>query len=393
MSSLTLVIKPTNACNLRCKYCYVDPNAENGNMSLSVLEKLISGALSVPGKENVRFIWHGGEPLLMGVDFYREAVSMQKKYGGDRTISNNIQSNATLVNDDFLDFFEGESFRFGTSLDGPRELNDLTRVYADGHGAFDDIWAGLQKVKERNNYLAKRGKTTLGGGAIAVLSKKNLSNLNEIYDFFKSNSINFKLSPLIKSGRAKQNYEDLGIDVKDYALAMNSLFDRWFYESGEGVSIDPLDTYLEGSLTGRINECCFGSSCRKSFLSIGPLGDVYPCGKFEGISNFHLGSLGKSSVSEILSSDANQCLSRSKEDISGCLSCKYSSRCNGGCIHNSYTRAGNTSDKDVYCPAYKLMFKHIDEAVSKEIVLIKKSSKLAEQGVFSNLKGGDVNGK
>jgi uncharacterized protein len=79
MGSLTLVIKPTNACNLRCKYCYVDPNAENGNMSLSVLEKVISGALSVPGKENVRFIWHGGEPLLMGVDFYREVVGMQKK--------------------------------------------------------------------------------------------------------------------------------------------------------------------------------------------------------------------------------------------------------------------------------------------------------------------------
>ena len=120
---ITVIAKPTHSCNLGCKYCYVSTEAEKGVMSEETLENMIDKVVSL--HEKVSFIWHGGEPLLMPLDFYRQAVQLQKKHEG-KEIGNGFQTNGTLVTDEVLDFCVENDFSLGFSLDGPKELHDLT---------------------------------------------------------------------------------------------------------------------------------------------------------------------------------------------------------------------------------------------------------------------------
>jgi uncharacterized protein len=145
----------------------------------------------------------------MGVEFYKQAFELQKKYLSDKKVNNGLQTNATLITEEILSFCEDFKFSIGSSLDGPKKINDLTRVYKDGKGSFDDIWRGIQLIKERNEHISERmqkGQSPfyLGGGAITVLTKYNIDQLEEVYDFFKTNNMGMKINPLIKSGKANE---------------------------------------------------------------------------------------------------------------------------------------------------------------------------------------------
>lgn len=370
---LTLIIKPTHDCNMGCKYCYIDKNAEEGRMNSATLENMIYQLSLLPGKEAFEFIWHGGEPLLMGTEFYKQAFELQKKYLSDKKVNNGLQSNATLVDDEVLSFCEKYKFNIGCSLDGPKEIHDLTRVYKDGRGSFDDVWRGIQMIRERNESIRKRTShsaqpTHLGGGAITVLTKYNINHLGEVYDFFKANNIGMKINPLIKSGRASESYEDLGIGSEEYGKALISLFDRWFNELERGIDVDPLVSIISSLMTGKPTSCNFGESCRDKFASIGPRGDVYPCGRFDGLPEFWMGNLNQTPISEILSGTVSKSLScRNADYIPECNSCKSKKICNAGCMHNAYMQRGNVKDKDYYCASYKILFNHLEISLDKEL--------------------------
>lgn len=121
-SSLTVVIKPTNECNLSCKYCCVEKTAEQGRMTSATLEKATEQIMTLPGTNRIRWIWHGGEPALMGVDFFEEAVTLQRRYLKGHSVRNGIQSNATLIDDRFLEFLLDNHFAVTSSIDGPEEI-------------------------------------------------------------------------------------------------------------------------------------------------------------------------------------------------------------------------------------------------------------------------------
>ncbi len=367
---ITAIVKPTHECNLACKYCYVEEGAEQGRMSSKTLENFIEQMLSIPGKDNVHFIWHGGEPLLMGLDFYREAVNIQNRLNKNKKIDNCMQSNATLIDDKVLDFCEEYNFDIGSSLDGPEEIHNLTRVYSDGRGSFKDVWKGLQMLKQRNAELRKRAKEGehpkyLGGGAITILTSKNIGRINEVYDFFKTNKMSIKINPLIKSGKAKNNFEELSIGPKEYGKSLVKLFDSWFYEKEKGIDVDPLSSILGNLMTGKPVNCNFGESCRNSFISVGPLGDVYPCGRFDGVKEYWLGNVNETSMDKMINSKSH--LSMSKRKVEECSPCKYNKICNSGCMHNAYMKKGSIQDKDYYCASYKILFEHLDKALNLEL--------------------------
>lgn len=371
-SSITAIVKPTHECNLACKYCYIDAAAEQGRMDAQTLEKMIMQLARLPGKERVHIIWHGGEPLLMGTEFYEEAVRMQKFYGKDRRFENGMQSNATLINDGVLEFCEKCGFDIGSSLDGPEEIHNLTRIYPGGNGSFKDVWKGLQKIKQRNAELIKKanGKRSnhLGGGAIVILNRLNIGKISEIYDFFKSQNMSPKINPLIKSGRAAENYGDLGIGPAEYGKALVRIFDRWFYETERGIDVDPLSTILGNLMTGKPVSCNFGESCRKSFISVGPNGDVYPCGRFDGVKDYWLGNLNRTELTALIDSPKHQTMmERNAPKSKACGSCSYAKICNGGCMHNAYMQKGDINDTDYYCTSYRILFKHLDRALRKEL--------------------------
>jgi uncharacterized protein len=370
---ITAIVKPTHDCNFACKYCYVESGAEQGRMSQGTLEKMTQQLCSLESRDQVHIIWHGGEPLLMGPEFYKEAVMLQEQFKGDRLVENCMQSNVSLVNEGWLDFFEQYHFNIGSSIDGPEEIHNLTRVYKDGTGTFQDVWKGLQLIRQRNTKLQKETPDGtrpkyLGGGVIVILTRKNIAQLGKIYDFLKENDLSAKINPLIKSGTAVGNYEDLSIGPKEYGQALAELFDRWFYEPEEGVDLDPLSEILGNIMTGKPMGCNFGESCRQGFISIGPQGDVYPCGRFDGIKEYWLGNICKDDLGKMIEAGKNKLIAaRSAETINGCSSCEHKRLCNGGCMHNAYMVKGDVNDKDYYCASYKILFDRLGEALHKEL--------------------------
>lgn len=166
-NSLSILVVPTDICNMNCKYCYHEAHfAEHTMMADEVLEKLM--AVTIPNYQKIHFIWHGGEPLIMGLGFYRKVLQLQKKYSNNgQKIQNSIQTNLTLLDDNWVDFFIENKFGIGSSFDGV--CNDCTR------GKSEQILAGRKKITDRGWHC----------GNIMVVSKLNIFSLKSSYEFFK----------------------------------------------------------------------------------------------------------------------------------------------------------------------------------------------------------------
>ncbi|MGV8151587.1 MAG: radical SAM protein [Candidatus Nanoarchaeia archaeon] len=364
---INLIVKPTYECNLKCKYCHVDKESNLQKMNDDTLINLLSQASEISPK-NANFIWHGGEPLLMGPSFYEKVAYYSNKLRNQgKNITNRIQTNGTLVNDDLLEFIsQQKDFYLGFSLDGPEEINNLTRVYGDGRGAFKEIFAGIKKVRD---------KTPEHAGAITVVNKLNLPYLREIYHFFNKEHLNLKLNPIMDHRDPK-----MGISMKEYTESMCSLFDEWI-EDQNAIEIDPFSQIM-GNLISKIpSGCIYSESCRNNFLAIGPEGDVYPCGKFDKNPQFYLGNIHNPGglESALKSPIQERLINRKTEEIDNCRVCNYRNICNGGCPHNALI-SGDIMGKDPYCYSYKEMFRHIEDKLHKEFKKIE-------------MKGGNKNGK
>lgn len=184
--SISLIIKPTDACNLRCKHCYA---AETGysqeRMSLDTVRKTFD--LFTRDYDDIHIIWHGGEPLLMGIDFFKSVLNIQNEYKGTRFI-NRMQSNATLLTEEWLDIFIENKIKLGISLDG--QFNDVLRT-------------GTTQVLRAINLMKSKDYSF---GAICVVCSETVDKLIDIYEFFKCINVSYKISPIFDSGEAKKYF-------------------------------------------------------------------------------------------------------------------------------------------------------------------------------------------
>ncbi len=369
---ISAVIKPTKACNLRCTYCY-EKDKTGKKMSDSTLEKVISQVIEYNyqicraqgyDKSLSEFIWHGGEPLLMGKEFYRKVRDLQRKYTekyDEHIIRNGIQTNLTLLNQEYLDFLKNEGFALGSSVDGTKEMHDSTRVYKKGRGTFDDVMGSVNLIKRNNP------KDNLG--VIVVLTKDKIDRLEELYFFFKSNQINFEVNYPAIVGDAVKNRDSLEVSPKEWGEAINKLFDLWFYDTTEPfIEIPLLTKYAVGAITGVISYCSFSGTCRDRYISIDPGGDIYPCGKFGSEAQFKLGNINTDSLEQVMNGEVQRHLaSRSVEKIEECKECEYKKICNAGCMYNAFLSTGDALQKDPLCEAYKIIYPHIKSKVEEEI--------------------------
>ncbi|MFT4261243.1 MAG: radical SAM protein [Candidatus Woesearchaeota archaeon] len=377
--SITAIIKPTHGCNFVCSYCYIEPEAEKGRMSEKTLSNIVEQVTFVNRLRGTMpsFIWHGGEPLLMKSSFFEKIVELQDPHTSFETnigrfkhddkeyvfvndsvysANNSIQSNGSLLTKDLAKQLYDLGYHLGTSLDGPCPINNLTRSLKNGEGSFDAIYKGSEIAKEAG----------IGGGIITVLNKNNVHKVEELYEFYKEKNLSPKVNPLIKSGSAAINYEDLGITPREYGEAMIKFFDLWYNDKDSKINIDPLDEIIGNLYYGTTSSCNFTDNCQENFISIGPQGDVYPCGRFDGIKEFKLGNINDQNLNEMLDSDLRKTLlSRNSDYIDGCNTCEYKPICNSGCMHNAYTHSGNILEKDYYCGAYKMIFKHIEKVMGE----------------------------
>lgn len=365
--SLTAIVKPTYACNLGCLYCYEGNRAEpNKRMSLDTLRNVITKLAQYHGPERTtHIIWHGGEPLLMGLDFFRAAVRIQQELGPEYKFDNSIQTNGTLLTDEVLDFCQEHDFSIGTSLDGPQWLHDFTRPYIDGRSSFTDVLRAVERMRERKN---NESQHSIGGGVIAILTKPVLPHLDEFYEFFRDNRINVKINPIFYAGRGATVREKLGITPNEYGEAMVYLFDRWFYEPEHVIDIDPFDLILGNLMTGEPWGCQFGPACWDAFLAVDPAGNVYPCGRWSSEEQFCMGNLNHQGMTEIRQSPVLEQFRRERAKAwLKCRECEFRPICNSGCVENGYLLRQRLSDRDIYCAGYKQLFAYIKQALLAEI--------------------------
>lgn len=362
-NNVVVIIKTTYRCNQNCLYCYEELLRKSNNgikmddITLLNLTRKILEHCQTNNIHSVLFIWHGGEPLLMGLDFYKRAINYQRKYKKDVVVKNGMQTNGTLMTEEMGTFFSNQNFGIGFSLDGPEKIHEYNRPSGNGVNTYNKI---VSSIKMYNHALSKKSNP----GILSVMTKTTTDHIDELYDFLYLNNFDCKINPVIIDGGAKRWKDQLAITPEEYGEAMIYLFDRWFFEKGTTFSIDTLEDIIISLLTRRPKGCLFEDSCFTKFLHIDPPGNIHPC----GFNDFILGNINKDSISDVLHSPIISKLNIRKERVPAiCTKCDYYDICHSGCPRNALMRRGRIYDRDFYCDSYRMLFEHINNALRREL--------------------------
>lgn len=357
---LRFIVKPVSIrCNLRCTYCYHGEQrryvAEHKipTMSMELVRKLtIQGAKLNKGR--IKFFWHGGEPLLAGLDFYREVQRIQDETRGGRRIVNSLQTNGTLITREWADFFAENQWHLGVSLDGPREVHNTYRITATGKGSFDRVMRGITLLKEASVPL----------GLLAVVTRISLGKERELYEFFKSVSHTFDFSPYIVGPDSTYRSAQIAISPREWATFLRKVFDFWWHEDNPDIRVRTLRNAVQSAL-GRTPKICSYSGRCASYIAVDSNGDAYPCGRFVGHEEMRLGNLQESSLEEILCSEAyNWYIEKVRaEPDPKCRECKWFYACHGGCLYERYLGERQFRPRTSFCEAQKLILEHVSAKV------------------------------
>ena len=350
--AFTLTLKPAgDGCNLACTHCYVAGEPKKAHvMNAETLHEVLERASE--HAERVKISWHGGEPLLAGVDFWKEALEYQSRLPA--RFRNIVQSNLTLVDEAWADFLVKNRIPVGTSLDGIRDIHDAYRVHPDGSGSFDEVLRGIDLLREH-------GYDDVG--AIACYTKYMAGRLMEVYDAFRKLGISWKISPLIKSGRGDEADGDVGADIMDFAAEFNAMVDRYLFDA-HSPRIGTVDNFIADLAAGAKSERSgVGAkrSCQNSNVAIDPNGDAYPCGRFTQTPEARLGNVHDMTFEEIFSASFKRDLAgRNYDTVEGCSGCDYRKACMAGCAHSAWLdNNGDLSGRDGICEANKEIYGHI----------------------------------
>lgn len=360
---MTIIVKPTYACNFRCRYCYLNSSTKNSHQILDVefmkdVITQVKEVVSAIPKQPVTFIWHGGEPLLWGIENYREIFSYMEDELRGIDYKNAMQSNLSLIDDDYIDLFLHHDVRIGFSLDGPKDINDTLRITPNGEGTYSTIMRKLKMCQSKG----------LSIGCIIVGNKKHIGQISELYHFLCEKNLNFKFNPLFKAGDATDNFENLGITPDEYADMCIELFNLWFYDSKHHIKESNFEEIATNLISHKPSYCMFGKNCQDNFFAIAPTGDVMPCGRFcdTDLLQHTYGNLHFEKLADILSRiKYSEAYLRSEYiENCDCKECRFFDICHGGCLHDGFIKSGNFKSKTFLCSAYKRIFNHIENQLN-----------------------------
>lgn len=343
------IVKPIgNFCNLRCIYCFYSHLDQSKLKKMSdVLLAKLTRDLSEVDDPNVIVIWHGGEPLLAGIDFYKKVVEEQNKYPNVH-FENRLQTNATLIDEEWIEFFKQNNFGIGVSLDGIKQIHDLQRPNSAGDPTFDKIMENIRLMQ----------KFELRFGLIQTITSKGLGLIKQSQEFFyhtlglRSWKVNFVDEESCPMNVA--NDSSIAMSKDNLLQAYDELIEFWLSCNDASLEIDEMDSFVAAFLGRMPCGCNFTGSCG-SFSCIDFDGSVYPCDRlcFEDQQLF--GNLQNDNLVQIMTNDkANQF----RLDVRGlhkdCISCKWKPYCNNGC-----TSMHDNTGKYRHCEVRKKVFEKI----------------------------------
>ena len=352
MRPFTLLIKPASAdCNMNCSYCFyleksfLYPEEKTHRMSHDTLEKLVSSYMETE-QPCYTFGWQGGEPTLMGTDFFKKAVKLQEKYGRKQVlVTNGLQTNTTLIDSAMAGFLAKYRFLLGVSLDGPQYIHDHYRKMHNGRGSFERVMKGIDILK----------KAGVEFNILVLVNDFNYSRAGEIYDFLVENGFYYhQYIPCVEyddGGRL----EPYSIKGGQWGIFLTELFRKWYPRDIYRVSIRLFDSILQYLVKKRPTICHMEDNCSQ-YLVVEYNGDVYPCDFFVR-KELLLGNIHTHSWQELMDSGIYRDFGRAKSSYGHiCSSCQFLRLCYGDCLKHRYYLPGDASRLSSLCSGWKMFY-------------------------------------
>jgi uncharacterized protein len=350
------LIKPASGrCNMRCAYCFYRSETamrqvnDYGIMSGETAERLIDRAFET-GAETYSFAFQGGEPLLAGLDFYEFFTSKVKERAPKSAgVSYALQTNGTLINREWAQFFKKNNFLIGLSLDGPRLLHDTLRPFADGRESFRSVFSGFEVLRA----------TKVPVNALCVVNKLSADNPEPVYSFLSRYFDWIQFIPCIDPIDAVPGENTWHLSPAAYRNFLIKTFDLWHKDivRGKRVHVRYFNNLLD-MLLGYAPEYCGMSGVCGIYFTVEADGSVYPC-DFYALDQWKLGNVEDSSFSEMLDTEkARSFLDMSRYVSPECRDCTEFSLCHGGCRRDREPSSEGKPALNRYCAAFKGFFNY-----------------------------------
>ena len=368
-----VMLKPAGSlCNLRCKYCYylekdkLYKQCKNHVISDELLEKFIKEYIEAQTTPQVLFTWHGGETLMRPISFYKRALELQRIYGRGRQIDNCIQTNGTLLTDEWCQFFKDNNFLVGVSIDGPQEFHDEYRRTATNKPTFVKVMNGI-------NLLNKHG---VEWNALAVVNDYNADYPLEFYRFFKQIGCKYiQFSPIVERVVKREDgltlapgmqggdagLADFSITPEQWGNFLCTIFDEWVHNDVGEYFVQLFDATLANWVGQAPGVCILAEECGHAGV-MEFNGDVYSCDHFVYPEHL-LGNLHTKTITEMMYSDQQNKFAKMKKQMlpQQCKECKFLFACHGECPKNRFLndKYGNYG-LNYLCRGYRQFFEHVE---------------------------------
>lgn len=369
-----VMLKPVGPlCNLDCTYCYylekknIYPGITNYKLNEELLEIFIRDYIKAQDVPVVSFVWQGGEPSILGVDYFRKALELQNKHAGEKRIENSFQTNGTLLTDEFCQFFKENEFLIGLSIDGPKELHDHYRVYKNGQPSWDKVMEGvalLQKHKVEFNTLS-------------VVNRKTGDHPLEIYRFLKEIGSTFiQFIPIVErvtdtpnqdgqylvhhTFRGEAHVTEWSVLPKQYGVFMSTIFDEWVRKDVGRYFVQLFDVALAAWVGAAPGLCVFAEKCGTAAV-MEHNGDVFCCDHFV-YQDYFLGNIRDKSIEQLMALPRQSMFGQDKKAslTPYCKGCEFRFACHGECPKHRFEKSPQGDPGHSYlCEGYKHFFGHV----------------------------------
>jgi uncharacterized protein len=378
LEGIHALAKPAGpSCNIRCAYCFylekenLYPAKEDLNMPEAVLKAYIKSYIQAQPTPEVDFVWQGGEPTLRGIDFYRKALIYQKPFRASKTIRNSIQTNGTLLTDQWCEFFKQNGFLVGLSLDGPADIHDRYRRHRAGQPTFNEVMRGIKLLR----------KWGVEFNVLACVTREAAYRPLDVYHFFKEQGVTFiQFTPVVERvpGQKASGYglrfalpasletietntqvTSWTVEPEKYGDFLTTIFDEWVRQDVGKAFVMNFEWALNAAVGNGSPICVFSRQCGRA-VAVEYNGDVYACDHYV-YPEYRLGNIGHDDLAHMVQSSVNSGFGPHKEETLPrcCRECEVLRACWGGCPKHRFIQSPQAEPGLNYlCAAYKKFFRH-----------------------------------
>ncbi len=364
---LYVMVKPAGStCNLACSYCYYldkrrfyAPGDYKAYMSDEMLELYIKRYFEAQTADDVNFTWHGGEAMLRPLSFYKKAMELQARYSGGRRVLNCLQTNGTMLTEEWCRFLRDNGWLVGISIDGPQEFHDEYRRSRDGKPSFLKVMSGIRMLNAHG----------VEWNAMAVINDYNADHPEEFYNFFKSIGCRYiQFTPIVErltgnddiaSPIERGSLADFSVSPEQWGEFLCRLFDLWVKEDVGRVFVQIFDSTLANWCGVPPGVCSLDKECGHAAV-MEYNGNVYCCDHFV-FPEYYLGNLRDLTFIEMMTSAKQLAFGAAKRNTlsARCRQCKWLFACNGECPKNRIARTAANEPINYLCEGYRRFFAHV----------------------------------